>query len=98
MDSLSRCLDAESTRRLAEFRIAAPVQERVPASKGLTDVGRTTVLVLGMNHNRRLELRALRRPPKSHRFTNLFPIVFSPLRSSPSNSAEPLVYPVIEGA
>jgi hypothetical protein len=29
MDSLSRCLDAESARRLAEFRVAAPVQERV---------------------------------------------------------------------
>jgi hypothetical protein len=29
MDSLSRCLDAESARRLAEFRVAGPVQERI---------------------------------------------------------------------
>jgi hypothetical protein len=29
LDPLSRCLDAESARRVAEFRVAAPVQERV---------------------------------------------------------------------
>ena len=28
-DSLSRCLDAESTRRLAEFQISEKVQERI---------------------------------------------------------------------
>jgi hypothetical protein len=29
LDQLSRCLDAESARRVTEFRVAAPVQERV---------------------------------------------------------------------
>ena len=29
LDPLSRCLDAESTRRVAEFRVAEHVQERV---------------------------------------------------------------------
>jgi hypothetical protein len=29
LDSLSRCLDTESARRVADFRIAAQVQERV---------------------------------------------------------------------
>ena len=46
-DDLSRCLDAESTRRLAEFRVGAPVQARVDllaerANQGLlTDDERT---------------------------------------------------------
>ncbi|SPF47653.1 conserved hypothetical protein [Candidatus Sulfopaludibacter sp. SbA4] len=31
LESLSRCLDLESARRVAEFRIAASVQERVDA-------------------------------------------------------------------
>jgi hypothetical protein len=29
LEALSRCLDAESTRRVAEFRMAANVQDRV---------------------------------------------------------------------
>jgi hypothetical protein len=29
LDPLSRCLDAESARRLVELRVAAPVQERI---------------------------------------------------------------------
>jgi hypothetical protein len=29
LDPLSRCLDAESARRLAEFRVAPVVQERI---------------------------------------------------------------------
>jgi hypothetical protein len=29
LDPLSRCLDAESARRVTEFRVAAAVQERV---------------------------------------------------------------------
>ena len=29
LDPLSRCLDAESARRVAEFQIAAPVQARI---------------------------------------------------------------------
>jgi hypothetical protein len=29
LDPLSRCLDAESARRVAEFRVSAPVQERI---------------------------------------------------------------------
>jgi len=31
LDPLSRCLDAESARRLADFRIDPPVQERIDA-------------------------------------------------------------------
>lgn len=31
LDPLSRCLDTESARRVAEFRVAANVQERVDA-------------------------------------------------------------------
>ncbi len=31
LDPLARCLDAESARRLAEFRIDPPVQERIDA-------------------------------------------------------------------
>lgn len=31
LDPLSRCLDAESARRVAEFRVAPPVQERIDA-------------------------------------------------------------------
>jgi hypothetical protein len=29
LDPLSRCLDAESARRVIEFRVAPPVQERI---------------------------------------------------------------------
>lgn len=29
LDSLSRCLDPESARRVAEFRVASDVQERI---------------------------------------------------------------------
>ncbi len=29
LDPLSRCLDAESAKRLLELRVAAPVQERI---------------------------------------------------------------------
>jgi hypothetical protein len=29
LDPLSRCLDVESARRVAEFRVAVPVQERI---------------------------------------------------------------------
>jgi hypothetical protein len=29
LEPLSRCLDAESARRVAEFRVAPPVEERV---------------------------------------------------------------------
>jgi hypothetical protein len=31
LDPLSRCLDAESARRLVELRVAPPVQERIDA-------------------------------------------------------------------
>jgi hypothetical protein len=31
LDPLSRCLDAESARRLADFRVDPPVQERIDA-------------------------------------------------------------------
>ena len=31
LDPLSRCLDAESARRLVEFRVDPPVQERIDA-------------------------------------------------------------------
>ena len=31
LDPLSRCLDAGSARRVAEFRVAPPVQERIDA-------------------------------------------------------------------
>lgn len=31
LDPLSRCLDAESARRVSEFRVAPPVQERIDA-------------------------------------------------------------------
>ncbi len=31
LDPLSRCLDAESARRVAEFRVAPVVQERIDA-------------------------------------------------------------------
>jgi hypothetical protein len=31
LDPLSRCFDAESARRIAEFRVDAPVQERIDA-------------------------------------------------------------------
>jgi hypothetical protein len=31
LDPLSRCLDAESARRIVAFRVAPPVQERIDA-------------------------------------------------------------------
>jgi hypothetical protein len=31
LDPLSRCLDAESARRLVEFRVDPPIQERINA-------------------------------------------------------------------
>jgi hypothetical protein len=39
LDPLSRCLDAESARRVAEFRAAAPVQERVDVLAGRANEG-----------------------------------------------------------
>jgi hypothetical protein len=68
MDSLSRCLDAESARRLAEFRLAAPVQERVDtlaerANEGLLSEEERSeydALIRASNFVTILRLKALR--------------------------------------
>jgi hypothetical protein len=39
---LSRCLDAESARRIVELRVAAPVQERIDALAELANNGALT--------------------------------------------------------
>jgi hypothetical protein len=39
---LSRCLDAESARRIVELRVAAPVQERIDALAELANDGALT--------------------------------------------------------
>ena len=52
LDSLSRCLDAESARRLVEFRLAPPVQERVDVLAAAANEGL-------LNANERAEYEAL---------------------------------------
>ena len=39
LDPLSRCLDAESARRLLEFRVDPPVQERIDTLGELANEG-----------------------------------------------------------
>ena len=39
LDPLSRCLDAESARRVVELRVAPPVQERVQVLAGRANEG-----------------------------------------------------------
>jgi hypothetical protein len=39
LDPLSRCLDAESARRLVELRVAPPVQERIDTLAELANEG-----------------------------------------------------------
>jgi hypothetical protein len=42
LDPLSRCLDAESARRVAEFRVAPVVQERIDMLAGQANEGLLT--------------------------------------------------------
>jgi hypothetical protein len=42
LDPLSRCLDAESARRLAEFRVAPNVQKRIGVLAESANEGRLT--------------------------------------------------------
>jgi hypothetical protein len=42
LDPLSRCLDAESARRIVALRVAAPVQERIDALAELANNGALT--------------------------------------------------------
>lgn len=42
LDPLSRCLDAESARRLVDFRVDALVQDRIEALAALANEGNLT--------------------------------------------------------
>jgi len=42
LDPLSRCLDAESARRVVDLRVTAPVQERIDALADLANEGSLT--------------------------------------------------------
>jgi hypothetical protein len=42
LDPLSRCLDTESARRVAEFRVAPVVQERIDTLAGQANEGHLT--------------------------------------------------------
>jgi hypothetical protein len=52
LDPLSRCLDAESARRLVEFRVDPPVQERIDALSEQANEG-------GLGAEERAEYEAL---------------------------------------
>jgi hypothetical protein len=52
LDLLSRCFDAESARRVADFQVAPPVQERIDALAERANEGT-------LNANERSEYEAL---------------------------------------
>jgi hypothetical protein len=68
LEPLSRCLDAESTRRVAEFSVAAQVQERVAqlgerANEGLltaAELSEYEALINAADFVAILKLKALR--------------------------------------
>jgi hypothetical protein len=48
LEPLSRCLDAESARRVVDFQVDRPVQERIDALAKLANEGRLATRTLGI--------------------------------------------------